>query len=354
MMPRARRVAGRRSRISVQHRFNSPFKAVRSRHGRCGCDRVSVVHAGEADEGEQVGGVLGRRCAHAEHEVVAGQLAFEAQAAGREPRQRVEPVNCPQQLGEHQGEPVSSLHVGELMTEDGVEADVGPAVGAGRQQDDRVDRAPRHGKSDARRLQQPDWTRDAECAFDKSRCRCDPGRRHRHRSCGEPFEAQQAGNQHEHEDGRSGQLKPSEPPPELGCEARRGGLFPGDIQDGNGCIRDLRLRVLRDRADVADLGPWHGWRWQLPAPRRRERLQQGDGCGARNRDGQRPVSGRSGAAPHQPQRREADGEHDERLHRRASLRAFSIIAAMRSSSSSETRVPSPPSTAATTFSADPS
>ena len=89
-------------------------------------------------------------------------------------------------------------------------------------------------------------------------------------------------------------------------------------------------------------------------PRRHDGRKKRHGSGAGDARGQHPVPQRCGTPPQEErhgQRAEDDQGH---LHRLPSFFALSMSSAMRSSSSSDSFAPSPPSTAATTCSADPS
>lgn len=122
-----------------------------------------------------------------------------------------------------------------------------------------------------------------------------------------------------------------------------------------GCAGTLRVGV-----GGRHLGRRNDSLRQLPS--RDRHLQQRHGSGAEERGGQEPVTERGALAAQHRAGGDRDGEDHRHLqrrfeqqrHRDPSLRAFSISPARRSSSSSESRAPSPPSSALTAFSVEPS
>ena len=111
------------------------------RHGRH-ADRPP--RAGRPGDAQQVAGVVGRRGPGQQHQVVARPLPLGPQLSGRQPRQRVEPVDGAGDVGQQLRQAVVPADVGQFVQHDHPPAAGRPVVRLGRQQQDGAEHAERH------------------------------------------------------------------------------------------------------------------------------------------------------------------------------------------------------------------
>ena len=79
-------------------------------------------------------GVIGRFATAAENKIIAGALALEAQAAKRQPAERIQPKERCDDARKSLGEAVPSFNVREFMQQNDPPPFLRPLIGFGRQQ----------------------------------------------------------------------------------------------------------------------------------------------------------------------------------------------------------------------------
>ena len=98
-------------------------------------------------------GVRGRGGTRAQHVIVTGALALLAQPRGREPHQRMEPVDRAGDPRDQLNEEVVALHMRQLVQQHVAPLLRRPVVGFGGQEDGGPANAPRHRHRRPLRLQ---------------------------------------------------------------------------------------------------------------------------------------------------------------------------------------------------------
>jgi hypothetical protein len=159
--------AGRDGRAAllprIQDRQQPAFQLRRPRHRDAG-QRRGRRRAQAARELQQLFGVVRTARADAQHQVVAGALALDAQPPRGEPRQRMEPVERARHVGERLGQAVEPLDVCQLVGEHRAPALVAPFVAVFREQHGGPEHSQRHRHRARPAAQQPHRPRQTEPA----------------------------------------------------------------------------------------------------------------------------------------------------------------------------------------------
>ena len=110
---------------------------LRDLRGLCHRERAGRHVRMQRRERQEVLGVARWPCAGIEHQIIRGELALDAKAARRDPRERVEPMHRACDLRDRMCQAVASCDVSELVQEHDAAALLGPRLRFARQQDDR-------------------------------------------------------------------------------------------------------------------------------------------------------------------------------------------------------------------------
>ena len=296
------------------------------------------------------------------HGIVAGALALELQPAAQHPHERIEPACSAQDLCGDLGAPVSAPHMRQFVTEHQSGAVVSPmSCPSGNHHGWRAP-SPRGKKRRMVDLQQPHGTAKAKAirrfCQRQDPCRLDH-RRGAPREPGEPAEADAQSHEKvsEPEKPNGGryqrQLARRGQPP----RGRRAFGGKGRAYDGSwaGLTRSGAIERRHHRGGGRRCGPGEG-------PRRHKRSEQRQGqCTCHGRDehavteGCRPLAQERHRGEHDAnQNRHFDGRKDQDQRHASSFLAFATRSAILFSSFSDSLGPSPPRSAPTTFSTEPS
>ena len=219
----------------------------------------------------------------------------------------------------------------------------------------RLDESPRDEQRGMLAFEQAHRTPQAVVAADGLGQRRPWAGLHRPRARGEPHQAGEADDEDEHADGRAQRPRGHE---EIGQAGPA--LCRYEVRPLSGLPERCERR--RDRRGRVGCASSRSFTWQGDAPRRNDHLENRNRCGADDRHGENPVTDGSRSPAKQRCQRQSHRNHDRDLedageqngHLAPPFRAFSRCSAMRCSSSSDTLTPSPPRSAPTTFSTEPS
>src|SRR5688572_22952957 len=280
-----------------------------------------------------------------------GLVALVAQPAARHPDQRVEPVAGADYLGRNLQRPVAARNVRELVREDGLDPGSGPQRRAGRHDDSRSEEAPRQQRRASVALEDGHWPQCQLCR-EGGRLFAPQARLNRPTAAVHHDEPAESREEACHDDQEA-----DRPDPEQHFRPRHHRRV-GEFGDADAGARNGRITAQRQ----SRTGCLRRFRQQRNLPSGKDRLQQRNGGGRGKRRRENDVPQRGGPLIQQPadQQRECaddagvDDDGNGGGHSPPSFRALAIILAIRSSCSSVNRAPSPPSSAATACSDDPS
>ena len=203
----------------------------------------SAVFPERAREIQQLGRVFRAFHSQIQHPVVAGLLAFEAQARARHPQQRVEPIDGSHDLRRDLDDPISPPDVGELMTEDDAGAIAGPFARGARQDHLRPDQSPGDQQRRVVALQQQHRPSEAVLPGHLVRKIAPDSFPHRASFRGNPRQPRQPDQQHAQADCGAGDPDGNEP---LHQDARSGGIAATRRHSRPARVRS-QVRVRRQR-----------------------------------------------------------------------------------------------------------